>query len=723
MTKLDQIQFIVIDLFCGAGGTTLGFELADNNNPLNKVAKVVACVNHDPIAIKSHWANHPEVEHFEEDITTLYGFVKRTEVGWTMNRGKVEVRNRGVLFQTARFVRLVRLVNMYRAFYPEAKVILWASLECTNFSKAKGGLPRDADSRTLADHLHPYITALNPDLIQIENVVEFMSWGPLDHKGKPVSKKAGRDWLKWREEICLHGYHDDWKQLNSADFGAYTSRNRLFGCFAKIGLPITWPSQTHHKKPDSVTVPVKKWQPVKHVLDFDDEGNSIFNRKKHLSTKTMQRLFMGCVKHIAGGKEHFMMKYYSGKPEHKNASIDNPAPTVSTFGCGALVKACFIDKAYSGKPEDKNSSIESPAPVITTKPHESIVFLSKYNSNNAKTGGNNGHSIDQPAPTIATRNNPTVVQADFLINYHHSSNSADLNNPAPTLTTHDKLGKVQACFISRYNGVNGGKHDNSVSVDNPIGALGTGDNHAKISAHFIQKYYTQGGQHNSIEEPAASLTTKDRLSKVSATFIDPLGAITTVPKSKLVQADFFIDKQFSGDENHQSIEQPAGSILTNDKHNLVQAEKFVMNTNFNNIGSSIEEPAPVLTASRRHHYIVNPSWGGNSGSVNEPCHVVIARQDKAPLYVITCQEGPVAVPVYEGDCEWTIKLKEFMALYNICDIKMRMLKVPELKKIQGFPETYVLLGNQTDQKKFIGNAVHPLVPMFWIQAFSKRLAA
>ena len=108
--------------------------------------------------------------------------------------------------------------------------------------------------------------------------------------------------------------------------------------------------------------------------------------------------------------------------------------------------------------------------------------------------------------------------------------------------------------------------------------------------------------------------------------------------------------------------------------------------------------------------------------MEEPCHVVIARQDKAPLYVITCSEGPVAVPVYEDDCEWTIKLKEFMALYNICDIKMRMLKVLELKKIQGFPADYILLGNQTDQKKFIGNAVHPLVPKFWIEAFNKRLA-
>lgn len=715
MKQLNYIQFIVIDLFCGAGGTTLGFEQAESNyddmyrflmscgitppeskEDFFRISKVVACVNHDHLAITSHWQNHPDVEHFEEDIRILdpYG-------------------------------RLRRLVEIYRAFYPEAKIILWASLECTNFSKAKGGLPRDADSRTLAEHLYKYIDALDPDYIKIENVVEFMAWGPLDSKGKPISKKSGIDWLNWRAEICKRGYYDDWRQLNSADFGAYTSRNRLFGCFAKVGLPMAWPSQTHHKKPESVTVEVKKWMPVKHVLDFDDEGNSIFNRKKHLSTKTMQRLFMGCVKHIAGGKEHFMMKYYSGKPEHKNASIDNPSPSVTTFGGGALIKACFINKAYSGKPEDKSSSIESPAPVVTTIPHESLVqasFITKWNSNDMKTGGHAGHSVDEPCPVVSTQNRLGIASADFLVNYHHSSDSADINKPAPTLTTHDKLGKVQACFISRYNGVNGGKHDNSQSTENPIGALGTGDNHAKVSAHFIQKYYTQGGQHNSIEEPASTLSTKDRLSKVTANFIDqqfssgkqnqsiedPLGAITTVPKSKLVQADFFIDKQFSGNDNHQS---------------MVQADKFIMNTNFNNVGSSLDEPAPVLTASRHHHYIVNPSWGGHSGSVEEPCHVVIARQDKAPLYVITCKEGPVAVPVYEGDCEWTVKLKEFMALYNICDIKMRMLKVPELKKIQGFPSDYILLGNQTDQKKFIGNAVHPLVPKFWIKAFSKRLAA
>src|SRR5690606_20563989 len=129
-----------------------------NNDPC---ALVAACVNHDPKAIKSHWMNHPEVVHFEEDIRTL------------------------------ELTPLIELINAYREMYPNAKIVLWASLECTNFSKAKGGQPRDADSRTLADHLDRYVIALNPDYIQIENVVEFMSWGPLDEKGKPVSRRSG----------------------------------------------------------------------------------------------------------------------------------------------------------------------------------------------------------------------------------------------------------------------------------------------------------------------------------------------------------------------------------------------------------------------------------------------------------------------------------------------------------------------------------------------------
>jgi len=141
-------DFLIIDLFCGAGGTTTGFERA--RIARRKIAKVIACVNHDRFAIESHSYNHKAVLHFTEDIRTL-------DLG-----------------------PLIRHVERMQRRYPNAKLVLWASLECTNFSRAKGGQPRDADSRTLAEHLFRYIDSLRPDYVQIENVEEFMSWGPLN---------------------------------------------------------------------------------------------------------------------------------------------------------------------------------------------------------------------------------------------------------------------------------------------------------------------------------------------------------------------------------------------------------------------------------------------------------------------------------------------------------------------------------------------------------------
>lgn len=95
---------------------------------------------------------------------------------------------------------------------------------------------------------------------------------------------------------------------------------------------------------------------------------------------------------------------------------------------------------------------------------------------------------------------------------------------------------------------------------------------------------------------------------------------------------------------------------------------------------------------------------GAGGSIDQPCFTLIARMDKMPPYLVTTKEG-VGIAIFENDSPMTVKIKEFMALYNIVDICMRMLKVDELKRIMGFPTNYVLIGTQSEQKKFIGNAV------------------
>jgi DNA (cytosine-5)-methyltransferase 1 len=414
--------FIVIDLFCGAGGTTTGFTKAmavDRNGQLHPIAKVVACVNHDPVQIKSHWANHPDVKHFEEDIRTL------------------------------NLTELTTLVNEQRKMHPTAFVILWASLECTNFSNAKGGQPRDADSRTLADHLPRYVEALNPDYVQIENVVEFMAWGPLASDGKPFSTRKGEDWMKWRTIMKSYGYYDDWKELNSADFGAHTRRNRLFGCFAKYELPIIWPVGTHNREGSGG---LERWKPVREVLDFENLGESIVTRSKPLVEASLLRVFKG-------------MKKFTGK------------------------------------------------------------------------------------------------------------------------------------------------------------------------SSFLKLYYTAGGNIASTDEPCPTLTTKDRVA-------------------------------------------------------LVQLQPFTL----------------------------NPSHGGHASSIDYPCVVVVARQDKAPLYLITAVNGIMKIPIYDTDSPTMVAIKEYMAENNLSDVYMRAFKIPELLRIQGFPPGYTLKGTQTEQKKGIGNAVVPHVPKAWAEA-------
>lgn len=556
----DEIKLLYIDLFCGAGGTSTGIELAKLHG--EKCAKVVACVNHDPMAIASHLANHPEAMHFTEDIRTL------------------------------ELSPLVTQLDKFKGLYPAAHVVLWASLECTNFSKAKGGQPRDADSRTLADHLFRYIEALNPDYIQIENVVEFMSWGALDENGKPVSKLNGTDYMRWVKQVSSYGYNFDWRELNAADFGAYTSRKRYFGQFARTGLPLVFPQQTYAK--NGGTVPgelfpsqYKKWKAVKDVLDFSDDGKSIFERPKPLKENTLKRIYAGLIKFVAGGEQAFLVKYNSMNQQghYTPPSLDDPCPTVAVQQRIGLAKCHFLSKQFSGDPSSKNTSIEDPAGTVTCIDHHA------------------------------------------LITYYGNGGAVSIEEPSPTIPTHDRVAKVT----------------------------------------FITNDYSGGGQLGSVED------------------VSP--AILTTPKQRLVTAE---------------------------------KRPWVMNTNFHNVGSSVEDPSPVITANRKYHYLVNPQFNSKGGSVENPCFTLIARMDKMPPYLV-CTEQGVAIEVYEDDTPMTRKIKEFMAVYGITDIKMRMLKIPELKAIMGFPKDYVLKGTQSEQKKFIGNAVEVNMSRCLCEALAERL--
>lgn len=459
MISLEPKVFY-IDLFCGAGGTSEGVHLANTN------AQVVACVNHDATAIASHKLNHPKAKHFIEDV-----------------------RNPEVVY----FLNL--RVKCLRKLYPNCKIVLWGSLECTNYSKAKGGLPRDADSRTLANHLFMYLEGFNPDYLYIENVVEFMAWGPLDENGRPVSRKNGTSFMKWKQRICDMGYRYDHRVLNSANFGAYTSRERYFGAFAKSGLPLRWPEATHTKNPDKsdgLFGDIKeKWLSVKDVLDLEDEGVSIFNREKPLSDNTLNRVYMGLEK--------------------------------------------FADTNFSDN-------------------------------------------------------------RDYMVSYYGNGNAHGINDPCPTLTTKDRF--------------------------------------AKINLQFIDQQY--------------------------------------------------------GTSKPMSLDRPANTLTANPKFNLVSVE--------------------------RKQFLYNPQFGDKGRSIDDPCFTLIARMDKKPPSMVSAIGGMSIIEVKGTDSEIMKKIKHFMIKNHIADIKMRMLNINELLRIQGFPEGYQMQGTKTQIKKFIGNSVVPLVAQKLVEA-------
>lgn len=390
---MSKTKLLYIDLFCGAGGTSTGVNTAmlDGEN----CAMVIACVNHDAKAIASHAANHPEAMHFTEDIRTLN------------------------LDPLAAHLRKCRAEN------PGALTVLWASLECTNFSRAKGGQPRDADSRTLAEHLFRYIEVLKPDYIQIENVEEFMSWGDVDERGRPISRDRGRCYLHWISNVRNYGYNYEYRIMNAADYGAYTSRRRFFGIFARPGLPIVWPQQTHSRNGESGGLfgPVQRWRPVREILDFTDEGTSIFGRKKQLADATLERIYAGLIKFVAGGKQAFLVKYNSMSQRGKYIppSLDAPCPTVATQGRLALASVSFLSKQFSGAPADKNISVDGPAGTITTVDHHA--FVSVHYGHGFNT------SCNSPAATVTAKDKMALVQAKrFVVNYRFNNTTSPFSS-------------------------------------------------------------------------------------------------------------------------------------------------------------------------------------------------------------------------------------------------------------------------------------------------------
>lgn len=440
---------LVIDNFAGGGGASTGIEAAIGR-PIDYA------INHDPQAIAMHKANHPHTYHYCEDV-------------WDVD---------------PREVAGGRIVDL-----------MWASPDCKHFSRAKGGKPVDKNNRGLAWVATRYAATIKPKVIFLENVQEFREWGPLDENNIPISDKKGRTFQNWIKEFERLGYQVDYRNLVACDYGAPTSRLRLFLVARCDGQPVVWPEPTHGTE----GLP---YRTAAECIDWSIPCPSIFTRKKPLVENTMRRIARGLERFVFESGDPFIIHLTHQGSDKRVSDINKPLKTITAAHRGeqALVVPSFVLTNTTG---NLPTGIDEPLKTITTKNHHYLVspFVVKH------YGGVTGIPVTEPFPTITSRGTQNQLVTAFLTRYFGQGTGRTVDSPAPTITPggQGKTSLVISHLIKLWGTCRHGQ-----DLREPMPTVTAGGYHLGEVRAFLIKYYgTATGQ--SLKEPAHTLTTKARL--------------------------------------------------------------------------------------------------------------------------------------------------------------------------------------------------------------------
>lgn len=352
---------VVVDLFCGAGGESQGIHWATEKANLDIE---MFAVNHWQTAIDTHTMNFPGDECICKDIAD----VNPTSV---IKGGKV--------------------------------ALLWASPACTHFSTARGGKPMDEQSRVTPFTVLDWLDKLIVDRVIIENVPEFQTWGPLDDTQRPVKELKGTTYEAFIAMIISLGFDVDSKVLNAADFGAPTTRRRLFiqAVRKSSGKKILWPEQTHFNPLDTLFSGINQWVPARDIIDWSIPCPLIDDRKRPLAPNTMKRIMQGIEKYWGEGAKPFITRYNGG--ENRNHDINEPMPVLDTSNRYGLVEPLFIPQHSCG----------------TVKP------------------------VSNPLSTIATAGAISIIEP-LIMEYYGNGVCKPVSVPIGVVTTKERFAMIEA---------------------------------------------------------------------------------------------------------------------------------------------------------------------------------------------------------------------------------------------------------------------------------------
>ncbi|HCE3234781.1 TPA: DNA cytosine methyltransferase [Vibrio parahaemolyticus] len=429
---------IVVDNFAGGGGASTGMELGLNRH-------VDIAINHDPAAIDMHRVNHPETKHYCESV-------------WD--------------------------VDPVEACSGRPVGLAWFSPDCKHFSKAKGNRPVDKNIRGLAWVAVRWAALVPVRMMMLENVEEFMTWGPVvetengkfkpcpDRKGetfeafvKVLTDGLSEDHPAWEEiktalgDDFPHydklqsglGYTLDFNVLHACDYGAPTTRKRFFMVARNDGQAIEWPAKTHGPSGSGL----KPYASAADIIDWSIPVKSIFNRKRPLAEKTMERIAKGLDKFVLSATSPFVVPESCVTPfvtecanasSQRNMPADEPLRTICAQVKGghfALVTA-FMTKFRAGS---VGYEVDSPVHTITSggeqKRPGTANTQAVVTSHMVKMRGTNiGHGTYEPVHTISAGGFHIGEVRAFLLKYYGTSYGESCDSPIGTVTTKDRFGLV-----------------------------------------------------------------------------------------------------------------------------------------------------------------------------------------------------------------------------------------------------------------------------------------
>lgn len=555
---------IIVDLFAGGGGASVGIEMATGFPP-------TVAVNHSAVAVGMHAANHPHTEHYCEDV-------------WDVDPLAVT------------HGRLVGLLH--------------ASPDCTHHSQALGGQPRKQEIRSLAWVIHRWAGKVRPRVIIIENVEPMLAWSQLIAKrdkvtgrvitldrtidpttGKksfrvadpgeqvprgnqflvPDPKRKGNLWEQFVAGLRAMGYNVQWRVIRNADLGAHSTRERLYVVARCDGEPIVWPQQTHAKNPRDG---LKKWLPVADCIDWSVPGRSIFGRDKHLASATMRRIAYGMEKFVLGCAEPFIVPATHTDLSNRVRPVTEPVPTVTAANRGelmlvapalvpvthtqdtafdpqaplrtvttakggetALMAATLVQTGYGERDGQAPRALDIQAPLGTVVAGGGkhaiagayIVQAGHGEGEGAtKRRSKGANDIKGPVGTVTASGGSQALATAFMVQANagfNTTHARDVDEPASTVTTSGSQQQLITAHLTTLR-----KHSKGRDAREPITAVTAGGEHQALveyhlskeheegalrCAAFLMRYHGEGGQWVGLDDPATTITTKDRLALVT----------------------------------------------------------------------------------------------------------------------------------------------------------------------------------------------------------------